>query len=169
MKRGSSAAWRREAIRRMEQSRRATLSFLSGLPEREILRPRTQGQWSIKDVLAHIVAWEEEGVGRLALVRRGHGHRVRFYDDMREVNRWNARAVSRARSLSFSSLLRRAARVRRRLIEALRRLPPGTLRDPSHEVPVVGWLPQFAWRHEKRHLREIRVWWRRRRFRLAGP
>ena len=30
------------------------------VPERELLRPRTQGRWSVKDVLAHIAAWEEE-------------------------------------------------------------------------------------------------------------
>ena len=147
----------------MEASRQATLTFLAQLPESEILRPRTQGQWSVKDVLAHIVAWEEEGVHRLALIARRQGHRIHFYDDMREVNRFNTRAVAAARSMRLSALLNRAARVRRRLIEALRRLPPPSLRDPSHEVPVTGWLPAFAWTHEQGHLRELRAWWRRRR------
>jgi len=164
----SLAPWRRDAIRRMEASRRATLAFLAQLPEQEILRPRTQGQWSVKDVLAHIAAWEEEGVHRLDLIARGRGHRIHFYDDMREVNRFNARAVAAARSTRLSALLNRAAGVRRRLIAALRRLPPHALRDPSHEVPVVGWLPAFAWTHERSHLGEIRAWWRRRRSKGVG-
>jgi hypothetical protein len=163
MRRRSLATWRREAIRRMERSRRATLSFLSRLPEPEISRPRTQGVWSVKDVLAHIAAWEEEGTRRLELIARGRGHRVRFYDDMRAVDRFNARAVTRARTITLARLLRRLARARGRLIDALHGLPPQALRDPSHEVPVGGWLPEFAWTHERSHLREIRAWWRRRR------
>lgn len=168
MRQRSLAAWRRDAIRRMEASRRATLAFLAQLPEREIVRPRAQGTWSVKDVLAHIAAWEEEGVHRLALIARRQGHRIHFYDDMREVNRFNSRAVAAVRSMRLSTLLSRAARVRRRLIEALRRLPPHALRDPSHEVPVTGWLPAFAWTHEQNHLREIRARWRRRRSRGGG-
>lgn len=147
----------------MGRSRRATLSFLARLPEREILRPRTQDRWSVKDVFAHIVAWEEEGAHRLHLIARGNGHRIRFYDDLRAADRFNAQAVAAARPTPFPAVLRRAARARRRLIDALRRLPPGVLRDPSHKVPVVGWLPEFAWTHERDHLREIRAWWKTRR------
>jgi len=146
----------------MERSRRATLLFLSRLPESEISRPRTQGSWSVKDSLAHIAAWEEEGTHRLELIARGRGRRIRFYDDMRAVDRFNARAVGRARTVPLARLLRRLARARRRLIEALCKLPPEALRDPAHEVPVVGWLPEFAWTHERSHLREIREWWRSR-------
>lgn len=163
MRQGSLEAWRRQAIRRMERSRRATLSFLAQLPEREIVRPQTQGRWSIKDILAHIAAWEEEGVRRLALIERGQGHRICFYDDMRAVNRFNARTVAAARVMSVPALLRRLARQRHRLIDALYRLPPRALRDPSHEVPVVGWLPEFAWTHERGHLWEIKAWWKGRR------
>lgn len=161
----SLEAWRRQAIRRMELSRGRTLSFLSRLPAPEVLSPRTHGRWSVKDVLAHIAAWEEEGVRRLALIARGQGHRIHFYDDMGAVNRFNARAVAAARSMSLPALLRRAARVRRRLIDALRRLPPRALQDPSHEVAVVEWLPEFAWTHETGHVSEIRTRWHRRRAR----
>lgn len=169
MGRRSLGAWRQQAIRRMELSRRATLAFLSRLPEQGILRPRTQGKWSVRDVLAHIAAWEEEGVQRLALIARGRGHRIHFYDDMREVDRFNARAVARGRAMPLPALFRRLAGVRRRLVAALRGLPPPALRDPRHEVPVVGWLPAFAWVHEQRHLREIRGWWRRRRSPGSAP
>lgn len=164
----SLAAWRRAAISRMERSRRRTLALLSAMPEPEVLRPRTQGLWSIKDVLAHFAAWEEEGVRRLALVVRGRGDRIHFYEDMREADRFNARAIRAARPLSLAALRRRAARVRRQLIGALRRLPPEALRDPAHEVPVVGWLPEFAWTHEQGHRVAIRAWWARAR-RRRGP
>ncbi|MBI3951752.1 MAG: DinB family protein [Acidobacteria bacterium] len=153
------AAWRQQAIDRMTQSRAATLKFLARLPEREMVRPRTQGQWSIKDVLAHIAAWEEEAVRRLKLIARGRGERIVFYDDMRQANEFNARAVAAARNTSPSPLLRRMARVRQSLIEQLLALPPGSLQETSHRYPVTAWLPEFCWTHERDHLRRIRAWW----------
>lgn len=155
----SLAKWRERAIKPMERSRQATLSFLARLPEREIVRPRTQGEWSVKDVLAHCVAWEAEGARRLQLIARGQGQRIHYYEDMREADRFNAKAVRSARAKSLSALLREAARVRQRLIGTLRRLPPRTLEDRSHRFPVAAWLPEFAWTHEQAHLREMKKWW----------
>ena len=144
----------------MERSRGATLRFFQRLPERIILEPCTHGQWSMKGTFAHIVAWEEEGVRRLELIRRGRGAPIHFYDDMAEVDRFNAREVRRARRWSWAALLQRAAGVRAQLVKALLRLPPAALRDPAHRYPVTAWLPEFAWTHEADHLARIRAWWR---------
>lgn len=157
------AAWRRRAIDEMTRSRRATLGVLAGIPEAAIRRPRTQGAWSVQDVLAHVAAWEEEGTRRLRLIARGRGARIRFYDTMPEVDRFNTRAVRAARRLGLPTHLRRLARGRAELVRALRRLPPRALDDPAHELPVVVWLREFAWTHEAAHRREIRAWWTRAR------
>jgi hypothetical protein len=155
----SLAAWRRQAFARMTRSRGATLRLLGRLPEAAIRRPRTQGAWSIKDVLVHIAAWEEEGARRLELIRRGRGNRIRFYDTMPEVDRFNARTVAAARRLSLPRLLGRLEGARERLVAALKRLPAQALADPTHDLPVVAWLREFAWTHEAAHRREIRAWW----------
>ncbi len=156
-------AWRQQAVRRMERSRAASLRFFQRLPERSILESRTQGQWSVKDTFAHIVAWEEEGARRLELIRRGRDDHIHFFDDMAEADRFNARVVRQARRWSWAELLRRAGRVRASLVRALLRLPPAALDDPSHRYPVPAWLPEFAWTHEADHLARIRAWWRQRR------
>jgi hypothetical protein len=167
----SLAAWRRQATARMSRSRAATLRLLGAIPEEAIRRPRTQGAWSIQDVLAHIAAWEDEGARRLEAIGRGRGHRIRFYDTMAEVDRVNARVVRAARRLSLAVVLRRLARARARLLRALARLQPRALADPAHELPVVVWLREFAWTHEADHRREIGAWRRsrpvRRRARAA--
>ncbi len=155
--------WRKGAIRRMTSSREATLRLLERMPEGEIRRRATQGRWSIKDVLAHIIAWEEEGIRRLELIRQGHGDKIFFYDDMRVADRFNARAVAAARRVPLPVLLRRMARVRARLIDCLLRVPPHLLEDPAQRYPVRAWLPEFAWTHERLHLARIRDWWRRER------
>ncbi|MCI0369869.1 MAG: DinB family protein, partial [candidate division NC10 bacterium] len=162
-------AWREGAIQRMTRSREATLRFLVGVPERELLRPCTQGRWSVKDVLAHIAAWEEEALRRFALIARGRGDRIFFYDtDPRAVDRFNAHAVAAARPLTLGGVLRRLHRVRTRLIERLRRLPAASLRNPAHRYPVTAWLPEYAWTHERDHLRRMRGWWKGQRAGKTG-
>ncbi len=143
----------------MARSRAATLRLLVRIPEEVILRPRTLGNWSIKNVLTHIAAWEEEGAGRLALIARGRGDRIVWYDTMAEVDRSNARAVRAAHRMSLAATLRRLVHARAALVRALIRLPPRVLADPAHDLPVVTWLREFAWTHETDHRREIREWW----------
>ncbi|HEV8674201.1 MAG TPA: DinB family protein [Methylomirabilota bacterium] len=161
------AAWRRRALERMTRSRAATLAVLAPMPEAAILRPRTQGRWSVKDVLAHIAAWEAEGTRRLELIRRGQADRMVWYETMADADRFNALAVRAARSMSLPAMRRGLAQARADLVRALRRLPPEALGDPSHALPVTTWLREFAWTHETAHRQEIRAWWRTQRRRAA--
>lgn len=160
---GSLATWRRRAISRMEQTRRATLALVATLPPREILRPRTQDRWSVKDVLAHLLSCDEETVRRFRLIERGRGDRIRWFRDMADADRFNAASVARKRRVGLPALLRRLRTVHADLVERLRRLPAAALRDSSHEWTVVEWLPAPGWTHEQDHVSEIRAWWRGRR------
>jgi hypothetical protein len=139
------------------------LAFVARLPEGEVLRPRTQDRWSVKDVLAHLLGSDEETVRRFRLIARGRGNRIHWFNDMADADRFNARAVARARRLGLGTLLRRMARARADLIKGLERLPIEALRDPSHEYTVVEWLAAPGWSHELDHLAELKAWWRARR------
>src|SRR5262245_57281996 len=103
----SPLAWRRDAARRIVRTRRATLAFLSRLPMPEILRPRTQDRWSIKDVLGHLLGCDEETVRRFELIAAGRADRIHWFRGMADADRFNARCVSRARRLGMAALLRR--------------------------------------------------------------
>jgi hypothetical protein len=152
----SITAWRRHAIRRMLAGRRATLALVARLPEPEILRPRTQDQWSVKDVLGHLLSSDEETLRRFRLIARGQGDRIVWFESMAYADRFNARTVARTRRYGLAVLLRRMARAHAELVERLRRLPAGTLRDPSHKYTVVDWLPVPGWTHEQDHMGEVR-------------
>ena len=154
------ARWRRQAVRRMADSRASTLALVARLPQREIRRPRTQARWSVQDVLVHLLSCDEETLRRFRLIARGHGHRIQWFESMADADRFNARSVARGRRLGLRAVLGRLARVRAALIEALERLPLEALADPSHDYPVVQWLPAPGWSHERDHAQEIRAWWR---------
>jgi len=158
----SLGTWRRDAARRMAASRRETLAFVTRLPEREVLRARTIDRWSVKDVLGHLLACDEETARRFRLIARGRGDRIAWFESMADADRFNARTVARLRRVSLRAVLRRRERVGAELLRQFRRLPVASLRDPSHAYPVTEWLPAPGWSHERDHLAEIRAWWTRR-------
>jgi DinB family protein len=157
------AAWRRRAVRRMAATRRSTLGFLARLPEGEIRRPRTQGRWSVKDVLAHLLSCDQETIRRFRLIKRGQGERIHWFEGVADMERFNSQSVARLHRLGLRPLLRRMEEAHADLVQWFGRLPAASLRDPSHAYPVVEWLPAPGWSHEQEHLSEIRTWWRGRR------
>jgi hypothetical protein len=126
----SLARWRRTAVGRIRATRRATLDFIPRLPEPEMLRPRTQGDWSIKDVLAHFLACDEETTRRFRLIARGRGDRIHWFMSMADADRFNARTVGSLRRLGLTALLRRMGRAHAALVRELERLPAAALYDP---------------------------------------
>jgi hypothetical protein len=151
------AAWRRRAIRRMTRSRAETLALVRRIPADALRRPLTPTDWSVRDILVHIAAWEAEGARRLALIARRRGDRIVWYDTTAELDAFNGRVVRAARRLDLGAVLRRLAAARARLLRGLRRLPASALADPGHQLPVIRWLREFAWTHEGAHRREIRA------------
>ena len=156
----SLASWRRQAVRHIESTRRSTLAFIKTLPEEAIARPRTLDQWSVKDLLAHLMSCDEETVRRFKLIGRGRGDQIFWFRSMADADRFNAREVGKARRLGTAAVLARMAKAHDDVIEWLERLPIESLRDPSHEWTVVEWLPVPGWRHEQGHLSEVKDWWR---------
>ena len=161
------ARWRRRAVERIAATRRSTLALVARLPEPEIRRPRTQGAWSVKDVLAHFVSCDEETNRRFRLIAGGRADRIHWFESMADADRFNARSVARLRRVGLRALLRRMERAHRELLDRLRRLPARSLDDPAHAYPVVSWLPAPGWSHEREHMSEVRAWCRRRRTRAG--
>jgi hypothetical protein len=156
----SLTSWRRQAVRRVSATRRATVAFIDQLPEPEIRRPRTQDRWSVKDVLAHLLACDEETNRRLRLIARGQADRIQWFESMAYADRFNARTVARLRRLGLPALRRRMHRVHTELIERLERLPAEAFDDPSHAYPMIEWLPAPGWSHEREHIGDVKAWWR---------
>jgi uncharacterized damage-inducible protein DinB len=146
----------------MVTSREATLRLIARLPEREIVRPRTLDRWSVKDVLAHLLACDEETLRRFRLIARGRAAAIYWFESMADADRFNARSVARLRRLGLRAVLSRMARARAAMIATFERLPAAALRDPSHAYTVVSWLAAPGWSHERDHAHEIRAWWRAR-------
>jgi hypothetical protein len=147
----------------MRASRRETLAFIRELPRAAIAEPGTQDRWSVKDVLGHLMACDEETVRRFRHLAAGHPERIAWFESLAYADRFNARTVAAARRLSLPVVLRRMARARAELVRLFQRLPTTALHDPSHAYPVTEWLPAPGWSHEREHVGDVKRWWRGRR------
>jgi len=77
-------------------------------------------------------------VRRFALIARGRGDRIHWFESMAYADRFNARTVARLHRLGLRALLRRMQRTRADLVRRFRRLPAASLRDPRARVSGDG-------------------------------
>jgi hypothetical protein len=80
-----------ELLDTMQSSFAAFEALLAPLNEAQLIAPGVNGDWSIKDILAHITAWQERMANRLeAIVRHEDGAQIKpSITNEEEMNRFN--------------------------------------------------------------------------------
>jgi hypothetical protein len=92
---------RSDLLSALRGSREAVEAVLGNLTEAQLLAPGALGDWSVKDILAHVTAWEVELLTTLGKARRGIKRPGATRWTGEEVEALNARwhAGMKARSL----------------------------------------------------------------------
>jgi uncharacterized damage-inducible protein DinB len=142
----------------LARERAKLLAALDGLSEEEMTRPGAVGRWSVRDVLAHILAWEEEAVTRLDLLAADRPQDFAPIVDEEELGAWNARAHQRYAGLALAEVMRRLADVQGRILAGLDSLSEERLGTDAGPVPVRNWLPECTYAHEQEHCADILDW-----------
>jgi hypothetical protein len=86
-----------------------------GLSEVELLEGGVVGDWSVRDVIAHVTTWEEEALKHLPLIMRG-GRAPRYSVSYGGINAFNRLMTERKQGLAISEVLREQEEIHRRLI-----------------------------------------------------
>src|ERR1700733_3311883 len=73
-----------------------------GLSEVELLEGGVVGDWSVRDVIAHVTTWEEEALKHLPLIMRG-GRAPRYSVSYGGINAFNRLMTERKRGLPVSA------------------------------------------------------------------
>ncbi|MEX2275856.1 MAG: maleylpyruvate isomerase N-terminal domain-containing protein [Actinomycetota bacterium] len=115
-----------EAIELLERGHRRVAEQIDGIDTVDLERPATigGGDWSAKDLVGHLAAWEREALRALErwrLGRRPHIEDV-FADGAPAVDRLNAETAARTSALPLDAVLIDAEQTHAALIEAMRRL-----------------------------------------------
>ena len=104
---------RQQLLARMERAWAALRESFSGLSDAQLTEPGVAGEWSVKDVLAHVTTWDEEALKYLPLIHSGG--RPPRYASVGGLDAFNARTSAAKRGLSLAEVLRQFDETHERL------------------------------------------------------
>ncbi len=145
----------------LQRERNALVDMIAGLDEATLDRKDVVGDWSIKNLLAHLVGWENWLLQSLpALLATGEmpeAMRAAAADE----DGWNARQVTEREKLTPGEQLRELEQTRAKLIEYLRGLDEATLTRPQPWPRWKGTLTEYVMgataNHEAEHREVLRA------------
>ncbi|MEL7674745.1 MAG: maleylpyruvate isomerase N-terminal domain-containing protein [Chloroflexota bacterium] len=126
----------------------------AGLSEAQMTQPGVTGDWSVKDILAHVTTWEEEALRMLPLILDGQTP-PRYADLYGGLNAFNAQMSAQKRDLPLAEVLAQLDATHRRLIEVVQRAPDDQI---TRETRFRRRLRLDTYSHYPEHARAIRAW-----------
>ena len=118
------------------------------------MKPGVTGDWSVRDILAHVSAWEEEALTHLPLILEG-GTPPRYSVRYGGIDAFNARMMEQKARLSLTEVRRQLDGTHRRLIDFIQRAPEDQL---SRETRFRRRLRLDTYGHYPQHAEAIRHW-----------
>lgn len=146
---GSDPQHPREFIERIEQSWRAWVDAVEGIPEARMADPAV-GHWSVKDLLGHVAFWEDWVIGHCQRVLAGRPEPTS--DD--ELDAINQSQVADSKSASVADQKRYRDDAHARLAAYLITFQDGEPRFSR----LVETLADETYRHYDDHTEEVRAW-----------
>jgi hypothetical protein len=145
---------KQQLLNRLEQAWTTFKESYAGLTDEQMAQPGATGDWSVKDILAHVSWWEEEALKYLPLILQG-GRPPRYSVLYGGIDAFNAQMTEKKRGLSLSEVLRQSDETHRRLVEYVRSAPEEQL---ASETRFRHRLRMDTYSHYPGHAQAIREW-----------
>jgi uncharacterized damage-inducible protein DinB len=151
-----------DVLAELRAARSGLLQAIEGLTDEQMLRVGAVGIWSVKDVLAHLVAWEAELVTTLSRLEQHNQHPPRIVE-IEDIDEWNEEQYHINASRPLTAVLEDFHSVHKRLVHVLENLDERTLDDnrrwPWMEGEPLSYLiAENAIWHEEEHAGDIKAW-----------
>jgi hypothetical protein len=143
---------RDELTAKVEASRRGLLAAIECLTDEQMLKP-VVGDWSVKDLLAHIASYEELALPDMERVGRGDAPALAAFD-LKRVDEYNGLIMSLRRHFALDQARRELDATRRSLLEAIGRLPDSALAEGQFARGML----QICTYHDVEHTEDIKAW-----------
>jgi hypothetical protein len=124
-------------------------SAIYGLSEVELTKNGAVGDWSVKDVMAHVGRWEEICFDEL----QKHLYGEQSTEDYRDAFAYNDRWEAELQALSLQETIERFETAHYRLFGLLSSLTP-----EQWSGYVRAWVRGSTWHHFEEHGEQIRAW-----------
>lgn len=126
----------------------------AGLTDAQMTQPGVTQDWSVKDILAHVTAWEEEALTHLPHILEGM-RPPRYSVLYGGIDAFNALRTQEARARSLEEVLRRFDDVHRRLVEYIAQAPEEQF---TTETRFRRRIRLDTYGHYPHHTQAIRRW-----------
>jgi hypothetical protein len=145
---------KQQLLDRLENAWADLQASFAGLSEAQMTQPGVTGDWSVKDILAHVTTWEEEALRMLPLILDGQTP-PRYADLYGGLNAFNAQMSAQKRDLPLAEVLAQLDATHHRLIEVVQRAPDDQI---TRETRFRRRLRLDTYSHYPEHARAIRAW-----------
>ncbi len=152
----SENAQKNQLLTEIEQEWANIERHCAGLSEADMLAPGAQGEWSVKDVLVHLSAWEKYLLDRLGYVMTGQHPLYPAMASWDDVHRFNAQVYEANKDRPLPSVVIEFRSLYRGVMTVLEALDEETLNKPySYDFPDDGLnLQQLIRANTCEHFRE---------------
>ena len=130
----------------------------AGLTDAQMTEPGVAGDWSVKDLIAHVTWWEEEALTHLPLILTG-GRPPRYSVTSGGIDAFNTLMAEKKRGLPLAEVLRQRDETHRRLIAYIQSVPEVEF---ARETRFRRRLRLDTYSHYPSHTQMIREWRERR-------
>jgi hypothetical protein len=144
---------RQQLLEKLDKAWAEIKESYAGLSGSQLTEPGIAGDWSVKDILAHVTTWEEEALKYLPLIIEGR--RPPRYITYGGIDAFNAQSTERKRSLSLSDVLRQLDEIHSRLIDYVQSVPEEQF---TRETRFRHRLRLDTYSHYPLHSKMIRDW-----------
>ena len=136
-------------------------SALDGLDEEQMLMPGVVGDWSLKDVLAHIAVWQSHLV--TAMFKAARGFTPETFETDAEVDRWNRQRYIEQQARTFEQIWDDLDSSYRQLLKRLETWTEEMLFDSKRfkwmkGQPFARFVEGDSSEHYAEHAGQIRAW-----------
>jgi hypothetical protein len=145
---------RRQILKRLDQAWGTLQTSYAGLSASELLEPGVTGDWSVRDILAHVTTWDEEALKFLPLIVAG-GTPPRYSVTYGGIDAFNARMTAAKSDLSLAAVLRLMDDTHRRVIALIQAAPEDQL---TGDTRFRRRLRLDTYGHYPKHAEAIRQW-----------
>lgn len=145
---------RLQLLKRLDKAWQAFNDSYVGLSDAALTEPGVEGDWSVKDIIAHVAWWEEEALKHLPVILAGKKP-PRYSVTYGGIDAFNAQQTELKRHLSLSEVLQRRDDTHNRLVAYLEQAPEEQI---ARETPFRHRLRLDTYSHYPPHARAIREW-----------
>jgi hypothetical protein len=141
-------------LNKLEQAWESFKESYAGLSDDKLVEPGVTGDWSVKDILAHVSWWEEEALKHLPEILQGV-QPPRYSVAYGGIDAFNAQMTERKRSLPLTEVREQLDKTHSRLVEYIQSVPEEQF---TSETRFRRRLRLDTYSHYPIHAQAIREW-----------